>query len=306
MSPGITDQNGKPQPEKEYVNASQSEKLEDQEKSDEEEAEEETDEESEEEYEPPYSVEQLAGIFLAFYKFLATLHYDPSNLKVPPPEGWPMESLPAMVMRNKSPRAIEVMRHIPYFKQSDDSTHVHYKSKLHDYTDAKEHHRIRSHDELALEMNGELESFDGEKVDPSDVLVIAWGYESGGHYFLLDALRGEMTVDVVRCQLMSPEDVADFFDGLREEYRSLRLIPCPNKETELAERVDEREEPIEQSEVLAQEEEWGTDLDWQFVRQIYRQHGWPDAFRREEAIAAVEDLMELLGEERDGWEGAFN
>jgi hypothetical protein len=299
---GHADQDRESQTEKDHANDSRSEDEEDQEESNEEEE----DEESEEEYEPPYSVKQLADIFLEFYKFLATLHYDPSDLKVPPPEGWPMESLPAMVMRKKSPRAIEVMRHLPYFKQNDNSTHVHYKSKLYDYTDAKEHDNIRSHDKLILEINDELESFDGEKVDPSDLLVIAWGYESGGHYFLLDTLRGEMTVDVVRCNLLSPDDVKDFFDGLKEEYRSLKLIPCPRKETQLADCVAEREERIEQSEVLAQEEEWGTDLDWQFVRQIYRKHGWPDAFRRDEAIQAVEELMALQGEERRDWEEAFH
>ncbi|OAG04648.1 uncharacterized protein CC84DRAFT_1187660 [Paraphaeosphaeria sporulosa] len=188
---------------------------------------EEEEEEEEEEYEPSYSVKELAEIVLDFYKFLATLHYDRSDLHIPPPEGWPLECLPKNVIRKKSSRTIELMRHLPYFKEAKKSTHLHYKCKLYDYTDAEQH------------------------------------------------------------------------DGIR-------LIPCPGRETEEAESVPEREEHIDQSEVLAQELEWGTDLDWQFVRQVYREFGWPDAFRREEAVRVIEDFMALKSNERGEWEEAFN
>ncbi|KAF2448472.1 hypothetical protein P171DRAFT_213397 [Karstenula rhodostoma CBS 690.94] len=288
------DQNEESKSEGEHANEELGEK---QEESDE--------DEEEEEYEPRYSVKELAEMVLDFYSFLATLHYDPSDLKIPPPVGWPVECLPKGVMRRKSPRTVELMRHLPYFEQAEKSTHVHYKCMLYDYTDATEHDHVRERDKNYFESVGELESIDGDKLDPADMLILAWGYESGGHYLLLDALRGEMTVDVVRYHLLSPEPIEDFFSDLKEAYRSLKLIPCPGRETEEAAWVPEGGQRIEQSAVLAQEDKWGTELDWQFVRQVYREHGWPDAFRRKEAVRAIEDLMALKAEERDTWEEAF-
>lgn len=286
------DQNGESQPE-EGEHVSDSQLGDEPEQSD----------EDDEEYDPPYSVKELAEIVLDFYKFLGTLHYDPSDLKTPPPEGWPVECLPKNLMKKKSPRAVELMCHLPYFKQAEKSTHVHYKCKLYDYTDAEQHDTIRDHDKDTVEAE-ELESFDGEKIDPSDMLVLAWGYESGGHYFFLDTLRSEITVDVVSCNLLSADPIENFFDDIKEKYRSLKLIPCPGRETEEAGHVPEREEHIDPSEVFAQGHRWGTDLDWQFVRQIYRAHGWPNAFQREEAIRVIEELA-LKGEGRGTWEEAF-
>ncbi|KAK7189039.1 hypothetical protein DPSP01_004147 [Paraphaeosphaeria sporulosa] len=298
--PNHADQKEEPKSDEEHMTNSELE--EDQGRYDEEEEE----EEEEEEYEPSYSVKELAEIVLDFYKFLATLHYDRSDLHIPPPEGWPLECLPKNVIRKKSSRTIELMRHLPYFKEAKKSTHLHYKCKLYDYTDAEQHDGIRVGDECTFESEEEFESFDGEKVDPADMLVLAWGYESGGHQFFLDTLRGEMTVDIVRCNLLSADPVEYFFGELREKYLSLKLIPCSGRETEEAESVPEREEHIDQSEVLAQELEWGTDLDWQFVRQVYREFGWPDAFRREEAVRVIEDFMALKSNERGEWEEAFN
>ncbi|KAM5475907.1 hypothetical protein MauCBS54593_000589 [Microsporum audouinii] len=51
----------------------------------------ETDSESESESElsePPYTPDELVEIFLDFYTFLTTLHYDIADLKTPPPGGW--------------------------------------------------------------------------------------------------------------------------------------------------------------------------------------------------------------------------
>lgn len=63
---------------------------------------------------------------------------------------------------------------------------------------------------------------------------------------------------------------------------------------------------ISEHEVRAQTEEWypGTNLDWQFVRQIYRQYGWPDNFRRDDAVNFLETLMEQDLDRRLEWERA--
>jgi len=196
------------------------------------------------------------------------------------------------------------VRHLPYFQEGKHRTRLDY-SKLLDYTNPKEHDTAKDSDNKFFDVNDNLKSSNGDTVDPAEVIVIAGCYESGGHYFALDTLHDEITIYVVCYFLLRPEDVKTLFDELEEQYRLLLLIPCPNRDTIHAIRVDERVEPIEQSEVMAQTEKWGTDLDWQFVRQIYRQHGWPDAFRRDEAIKAVEEFMTLKFEERGDWEEPF-
>jgi hypothetical protein len=40
---------------------------------------------------------------------------------------------------------------------------------------------------------------------------------------------------------------------------------------------------------------------WGFFRQVYREFGWPDAFRVEEAMRVVDELVASM-EERGEWE----
>lgn len=139
-------------------------------------------------------------------------------------------------------------------------------------------------------------------VDPADVIYIATGYESGGRQFLLDVHRGEMSEDIIRCDVVGGVDVQEFFDKLKEEYRSLRIIPYAGCVSLEAERLPECEEEITEAEICAQSGGWGSDLDAQYVRQLYRSYGWPDAFRREEAFKAMEGLFESMRKAgRDDW-----
>ena len=97
-----------------------------------------------------------------------------------------------------------------------------------------------------------------------------------------------------------------FFEKFKEEYSSLRLIPSKGQVSIEADRVPERAvglPPITEEEVKVQKDEWHTDLDVQYLRQLYREHGWPDAFRREECLEKVDRLMEeLYCLSRSDWE----
>lgn len=244
---------------------------------------------------PRYTPEELAAVFLDFYQFLTTLHYKPENLKVPPPEGWGDK----VHTHGKSDLAVEVLRRLPYFN-SDETTAIHYKSSLLDYT-------TLPHDYFADSWMDTADDYydfmrEGRAVDPTDIVFIATGYESGGRQFLLDVNRGEVSVDVIRCEIFAGVDVNEFFDTLKEEYRSLRVIPYEGCVSMEAENVSECDEEITEAEVCAQSEYWWSELDAQYVRQMYRSYGWPDAFRREEAFKAMEGLNESMREAgRDEW-----
>lgn len=81
--------------------------------------------ESDASYQAPYTIEELAAFFTDFYHFLANLHYDPVNLKLPPVSGWNTALLPKTVVSSKSDNVVQLMRHLPYFKGTEIPTHVH-------------------------------------------------------------------------------------------------------------------------------------------------------------------------------------
>lgn len=255
----------------------------------------------------PYSVEDLAAIFTDFYKFLATLHYDPADLRLPPPEGWNLDILPKAIIENKSEDVVELMRRLPYFKENEKSTHVHYKSKLIAFPDVEQHSTLAMYEDHLEDVHDEFNCSEGSLVDHKHLLLFAGGYESGGHTFILDVLHGEITTDIICCETCEPAGVEEFFDSLSDDFEELRLIPCPGRETKIAHRVPERSEEISEEEVRAQTEKWypGTDLDWQFVRQVYRQHGWPNDFRRQEAVRYIEEFMARDADRRGEWETAY-
>jgi hypothetical protein len=248
---------------------------------------------------PVYTPQELSEIFLDFYNFLCTLHYDVADLKIPPPEGWPTLT-PAYCANFKTDYAIEVLRHLPYF---DSKSAIHYKSALIDYSTLS-HNFFASYEAEDREGAVDFESTEGE-VDPCHVFFIAWGHESGGRDLLLNVKHGEIIEEMIRCSHIGSYDVKEYFDIMKEAYRSLKLIPCLGRITIEAEKVQERVEKISEEEIWDEEEGWGTDLDVQYLRQIYREYGWPDAFKKEEAKTAVDELMKSIEDSRGGWESEF-
>lgn len=250
--------------------------------------------------EPRLTAEELGKLFLDFYEFLATLHYDPAHLKVPPAGGWPHLTPESCEEFGKSDLVIDVLRHLPYF-DDESPGFVHYKSRLIDYSSFEKHDfRLIVEDDLA---DGEFWcSEDGIIMDEKYILRLADGHESMGREFYLDVLYGEITEDLLRSARLAAVRVEDFFENLKEQYRSLQLIPCPGRITIETDHVAERADEITEEDFRAQTEGWETALDIQYLRQIYRQHGWPENFRRDEVTELVDELMESILEQRSEWE----
>ncbi|KAF4342822.1 hypothetical protein FBEOM_3231 [Fusarium beomiforme] len=140
----------------------------------------------------------------------------------------------------------------------------------------------------------EFWSTEGE-ADPSDVVCIAVGHESFGREFWLMVKDCEIIEDFVRAFMLSSVPVEAFFDNLKEQYRSLKPIPGRRRITIEAEKVPETNKRITKEEVNVPTDEWGTDLDIQYIRQIYRDHGWPESFDLDQASKAINDWLEPLG-----------
>ena len=250
---------------------------------------------SSEEAEPRLTPQELGALFLDFYTFLTTLHFNKSHLKIPPSTGWP-HITPESYDHFKSDYAIEVIRHLPYFSNECED-HIHYKSRPLDLTDCTledlKYHKENDPDQ-------EYWSTENQQ-DPSDVFCFSQGYESYGRTFWLLVNDCEIIEDMNRADMLSSVPVEEFFEKLKEEYKNLKLIPGKGRLTGEAGHVPEREGRIDRMEVDAQTESWGTDLDIQYLRQIYRDHGWPNSFDLEGATEAVDEWMEFLAEsEGDG------
>ena len=228
----------------------------------------------------PYSPEEIAAIFMDFYTFLTTLHYHPGELVSPPPQGWP-NLVPGSDLDAKSDLALEVVRRLPYL---DSSADVHYKSRLVNYSTVDRSYFVGKR------------LFAGEEVFeedvPDHVFIFALGHESGGRSLYLDVNTGEVIEEMIRMESKPAQDAKVYFEALKEDYRSLKLIPIPGMDSIEAWHVDERETPITEEEVLAQADDWETDLDIQYLRQVYRACGWPSAFRKDEAFDEVDSLLE--------------
>ncbi|KAH7109175.1 hypothetical protein B0J13DRAFT_591287 [Dactylonectria estremocensis] len=181
---------------------------------------------------PRYTVEELVTIFLNFYTFLTTLHYDAADLKIPPPEGWP----------SLTP---EVTRHLPYFDEN-----------------------------------------------------------SKARQLSLNVIDSEITECMIRADQLDAVDVKSYFNTLKKAYRSLKLIPCPGRITIEAWNIEDQAGEITEEQICAQTDNWKTDLYIQYLRQIYRQLGWPDAFRKDEATEVVNKLMDSIIEQHGDWEGS--
>ncbi|KAK5655736.1 hypothetical protein OQA88_5273 [Cercophora sp. LCS_1] len=133
-----------------------------------------------------------------------------------------------------------------------------------------------------------------------DIIWIVMGYESGRTHVFLDTRTCLVKEYVIRMNGDKLCDVKTWIEGIIEEHRSLKVIPYPEKVSILCGETPERDREITIQELEGQVAGWGTDLDEQFLRQVYRGFVWPDAFRREECWDFVRDwTWKAQGEEEE-------
>jgi hypothetical protein len=63
----------------------------------------------------PYDRDEVIASVTEYYNFLVThLHFEPSDLKTPPPTGWPKITQARFDFLAKSDKAIDLLQHLPY------------------------------------------------------------------------------------------------------------------------------------------------------------------------------------------------
>lgn len=253
--------------------------------------------------EPRYAPQEYTGIFLDFYTFLTTLHYNAEYLKIPPPEGWTFTSefySELGTNLGKSDLVLEVLRYLPYFDNKCQQ-HVHYKCSLIDFTTYPPDHL----EDVLYRDEEFLWDLEEDDANIAEVICFATGGESGGRRLFLNVRDGSIIEDRVAYGTREPVEVKKFFDNLKEAYRNLKLIPCPGRTPEEGDQIEEADPgtQITQAQVLNQERNWGTKLDIQYIRQLYRQYGWPDNFQKDIVTTVINELMKLAQQKgRYEWE----
>lgn len=202
--------------------------------------------------------DELVAELTAFYEFLATLHIPADALKRPPPDGWADVNQDRLGFLNKDDEAMAVLRYIPFIRRDDDggidAYQIYEKTVANDFTG-------KFYERFAMQRK-EVDCSEPyqEELD-SCVVTLATSQSRDGWYILYHTV--EHTIDTVDYQVGARKTykVREFFEMLKEEYRTLKAFPLSPEEVKL-------------------ESQPGSD-DIQQIRDLLIRHGWPDNFEKE-------------------------
>lgn len=113
------------------------------------------------------------------------------------------------------------------------------------------------------------------------MLPLAAGDGNGWSVFFPNTVDGEINEIILSSSTPGPIPLKMWIDEMQNAYNCLHLIPCPGRVTMDCRDVSERKEQdvrITEDQFREQTEDWPTELDVQYVRQVYRDCGWPHAF----------------------------
>jgi hypothetical protein len=133
---------------------------------------------------------------------------------------------------------------------------------------------------MSLQEENWWDGDDADEIVLRNMITLAVGHESGGRTLVLDVFKGNIHEDIVRCMSVSGVTIESFFDGLRDDFEKLKVVPTPEdlEETEEGEAGDKLQEYID----------------------IWRECGWPgEAFRKEEAMVKIKACKERQSARED-------
>ena len=247
-----------------------------------------------------YSREATIAAFRDFYQFLTKMYLPEDMIEEPPTSGWPSITDENMHLLGKNHEVAELMRHLPYISDktllAPHAEVAHWPALLSRHPKAK-----KPFDETAVEPVRILaEGLEWENVPPS-----AFGISIGHDKYILDTRFGvvhclDTPIEVKESAPKeaitdnfwdcTPENehewrngtawaIEDFFEILKVRYRELQYLPV--HEHRIEEWFDEYEED-DYRPVL------------RCIRQIYKEHGWPDLseYTKKECLHSVEKLIE--------------
>lgn len=265
-----------------------------------------------------YSQDEAVAAFTDYFEFLTNMYLDKSFVARPPPGGWPdiVNADPAVQQAlGKTDEVMSLMAHLPYIRfaaNGDSDAHAVPECSFEDWrrvirqiSAAPDPADMR---ERARDIRNKGESFEFAPFAPAHFFGIAHSLYPDGIVIVLDTKlglihwdgyscpdileengRGSTRVDIDWERIAATEEesnwlgsapawtIPEFFANLKCLLTNLHWIPISPQTL-----VPGREIEIHHAGMTA------------MLKEIYRQHGWPDLaiYRKAECIAAVREAME--------------
>lgn len=210
----------------------------------------------------PYDRDEVIASVTDYYNFLIThLHFQPSELKTPPPTGWPQIDQNRLAFLGKTDEAINLVQHLPYLPHGKEEKHIYDHTVCVDYTHEAIDEKQKT-PELVITGYFEPEHewvdlcpYDKFKETHEDIIVLGrpervsacklfqLNYKFPPNadatiailgrqccYIFLDTLDGEVvTWNVMEAYCASFDCAKAFFTRLRQWYEEIKLFPVPNE-----------------------------------------------------------------------------
>ncbi|KAM3530514.1 hypothetical protein NHJ13051_001347 [Beauveria bassiana] len=192
--------------------------------------------------------------------------------------------------------ALQVLRHLPYLGGGPPQ-HLHYQCEVVDYTAVYRAWFVEQH------MDGDTDEWWStlSQVPAAWMLPLALGVGREASSFYLNVVDAEVCEVVSGLGYDGPKPLDAWVDEMKQLFACLRLIPCDGKLMLVCGEVEDTEERIGEDEFRAEEGYFPTDLDVRFIRQVYREYGWPERFRYKEAMAYLLPVVEDIAKDNDDW-----
>ncbi|KAH0355770.1 hypothetical protein KCU83_g1505, partial [Aureobasidium melanogenum] len=262
-------------------------------------------------HEVGYSREATIAAFRDYYQFLTTMFLPEDRVKEPPAGGWPVITKENTHLLGKNDEVFELIRHLPYVPE---------ETLLAPYARVGDWPFMlglrRSNQRPFDESDVEGTKIITEGLDWEDIPSSAFGITRGDVRFILDTGFGvvhwletprEIQKGVAREPIIAdfddctPENehewrygtawaIPDFFKVLKNQYRDLKYIPLhEHRIEEYPKEFEEGDGPL------------GGGPFMRAVRQVYRDHGWPDlsVYNKQECMDTLHKMIKDRFPEED-------
>nr|POE85218.1 hypothetical protein CFP56_67375 [Quercus suber] len=216
-----------------------------------------------------------------YYTFLANeLGAIPPNCIVEPPEeGWSSITQNSLAGLEKSEAVIELLRHLPYIERSKD-----YNTQIAFGTSAIDYRKIGEF-KVAEGKRSQFIPLGNEEFPPHVAVLTDEGEDYYGSLLLVDTEKGTATDYQPRASrktgMPEPESTPEFW----RHFETLPVVELLASWEQKFRCLEWTADPFNAEGGMMLRYDRATDE----VRQIYRDHGWPDNFRREECRNALQE-----------------
>jgi hypothetical protein len=245
-----------------------------------------------------YSRDACIAAVRDYYRFLVKMYLDESQVMEPPEGGWPNITTKTLERCGKSHEVIAVLRQLPYIRHTgDDSPQVAAFCQFADWRGYAD--KLNTNVEPIDFTMEATEGYEYWKDVPSHVFGLAYG-RSDDPIILVDTELGivhwpncpgpiRLSPKMIHQDPIeyAPENeeewrcetawaIPDFFEVLKDELRKLNSIPSNTHEV-----IDVYSNYLPDEVIAA-------------IRNVYREHGWPDLerYRKEDCLKAIKAMME--------------